>query len=128
MDGDVAWVAFSADHDWRPTARLTIAYKAGMRCPVTRACADEVVGAGKGAEIAAPVVDDAERLKTDPYWRLPPLHGEGQTSRSDGGVGESDAAAMSQDQRATIAEEPGSPDSPTLAAGAAVPPHEGEGG
>lgn len=75
----MAWVEFSADHDWRPTGGFTIAYKAGMRCAVTRACAAEAVGLGKAREIEPPPADHAIALKADPYWRPSPLNGEEET-------------------------------------------------
>lgn len=53
-DEDVAHVHFSADFDYHPTPRATIAYKAGWSGPVKRDCAAQAKLAGKAEEIAPP--------------------------------------------------------------------------
>lgn len=51
------WVRFTADHDFSPAAhggRVTIAYRAGQVCNVTRECAAAAVRAGRAEKCAAP--------------------------------------------------------------------------
>jgi len=46
------WFRFEKDYDFSPSAkggRVTIAYKAGMICNVTRECAEKAEAAGAGA-------------------------------------------------------------------------------
>lgn len=52
----MAWVLFTADHDYTPAndRRLVIAYKAGMRLNVPRACADAAVGLNRAQLVPAP--------------------------------------------------------------------------
>lgn len=67
----MAWVLFTADHDFRTGAlevAQTIAYRAGMRCSVLRECADQAVGLGRAVEIKTPKREHAERLAADPHW------------------------------------------------------------
>lgn len=47
----MARVRFTHDFDYKPTARSTIGYKAGMELTVKRECADQAVAAGKAVEI-----------------------------------------------------------------------------
>ncbi len=58
------WIHFTADMDWKPTAGVTVAYKAGWTGNVPRAAADKAVAAGKGVRLKAPrkgeVATDAE--------------------------------------------------------------------
>lgn len=49
----MAWVSIEQDHDYRSGLTIT-AYKAGWSGSVTQACADEVIGLGKGVKIKAP--------------------------------------------------------------------------
>lgn len=60
------WVEFDADFDFHPEAevRVTIEYKAGMRCQVTRECADK-----SGARAIRVSKADADKLRLDPFWR-----------------------------------------------------------
>lgn len=62
------WVEFEADFDFHPEAdaRLCIAYKAGMRCQVTREAFDKAPAAKR---IPNPSKADALKLLADPYWR-----------------------------------------------------------
>lgn len=41
------WLRFTADHNWKPTVKVTIAFKKGMVLFVTRACAAESIAKGK---------------------------------------------------------------------------------
>jgi hypothetical protein len=64
----MARVRFLADHDYRPTRRVTIAYKAGFVGTVKRDCADQAVALGKAVDLdaagemkpAAPTEESAE--------------------------------------------------------------------
>lgn len=71
---DMAWVRFTADHDHRTAlANQTTAYLKGMRCRVTRICAEVAKGLGRAEEIDAPDRATAERLAKDPFAKdLPP--------------------------------------------------------
>jgi len=46
----MARVRFIADFDYKPTKRVTVAYKAGMELTVKRDCAVKAVAAGKAVE------------------------------------------------------------------------------
>jgi len=48
----MARVRFTADFDYKPTARVTVAYKAGMEVTVKRDCAAKAVTAGKAVVIS----------------------------------------------------------------------------
>lgn len=63
------WVRFLADHDYRPAGdwRTTIAYKAGMRCSVTRECAEQA--GAKARAVRTPTRAAAASLTVDPFWR-----------------------------------------------------------
>jgi len=73
----MAWVRFTADHDHRVGAS-TVAYKAGMRCNVTRACRDEAVALGRAAAIRTPGKAAAQALAADPRWTGGPDGTEGR--------------------------------------------------
>lgn len=60
----MAWLRFTADMDWKPTAGTTIAYKAGMVLNVTRDCADKAIAAGKGVRLKAPRKGEAPDAET----------------------------------------------------------------
>lgn len=47
----MAWVRFTADHDWSPRYGVTIAYKEGMTLNVPRACATLAIAAGKAVRL-----------------------------------------------------------------------------
>jgi hypothetical protein len=49
----MARVRFIADHDYRPTRRVTVAYKAGYSGTVKRDCADQAVALGKAVDLDA---------------------------------------------------------------------------
>ncbi len=65
----MAWLRFTADWDFSPSAepRVTIAYLAGMRCPVTSEARDFALMHGVAVEIPTPRRELAARLKEDPY-------------------------------------------------------------
>jgi hypothetical protein len=63
----VARVKFSEDHDYRPSPRVVIAYKAGNVYSVKRDCADEAVALGRGVEIDPPSREERQR----PVMRTP---------------------------------------------------------
>ena len=44
-------VRFIADFDYKPTRRMTIAYRAGSEMTVKRDCARKAIAAGKAIEI-----------------------------------------------------------------------------
>ena len=44
------WVRFTADFDWKPTRRVTYAYRAGDQKMVTTPCALAAVAAGKAVK------------------------------------------------------------------------------
>lgn len=44
-------VRFTSDFDYKPTARSTIGYLAGMEENVKRECADQAIAAGKAVPI-----------------------------------------------------------------------------
>lgn len=54
------WIRFTANHDDRPHRRQLVAYKAGMRCCVTRRCGSAAIAAGKAEAIPTPNRDEAE--------------------------------------------------------------------
>lgn len=55
------WVKFTADHDFRMTRHAVRAYKAGMKCLVSQACAEEAIKAGKAVAINRDGSDDDGR-------------------------------------------------------------------
>lgn len=70
----MAWLEFKADFDWSPpefNGWSTTAYKAGMLCSVTTACAAAAVEAGAANRVRHPGKDNVEPLKADPFWRPP---------------------------------------------------------
>lgn len=53
------WVSFTADFDFRPTRRITLAYKAGQKLLVPTPAADAAEAAGAGKRIQKPKDDNA---------------------------------------------------------------------
>lgn len=53
------WVEFKSDYDWKPRSGITIGYLEGMKCNVTRTCAERAVAGGKAVRVyASKKVDD----------------------------------------------------------------------
>lgn len=50
----MARIRFSRDWDWKPSPRVTIAYRGGHEYTVKRECADAAVKDGAGKEIRPP--------------------------------------------------------------------------
>ena len=50
----MAWVAFTRDFDWRPNRQTVIAFKAGHRLSVTKACATQAIAKGAAEAVATP--------------------------------------------------------------------------
>jgi hypothetical protein len=48
------WVTFNRDFDWKPTAQVTITYRAGRQENVTRAAGEAAIAAGAAEEAKAP--------------------------------------------------------------------------
>lgn len=48
------WIRFTADFDFRPSRRLTLAYRAGMTLLVPTAAAEAAEAAGAGRRVARP--------------------------------------------------------------------------
>lgn len=67
----MAWVRFVRDYDFSPSAeyRVTIAYLAGGKYPVTSECRDFALMHGVAVEIPTPRREAAAQLKADPHWR-----------------------------------------------------------
>ncbi len=62
----MARVRFVSDHDYKPTAMSTIAYKAGMELTVKRECAEEAIAKGKAVEVDPPrKTDNSEIAEVD---------------------------------------------------------------
>jgi hypothetical protein len=63
----MAWVRFTADFDFKPSAAVTVGYLAGMVENVTTRCAAKTVAAGKAVRVketgkdAEPEVSDGRR-------------------------------------------------------------------
>lgn len=53
-------VRFVRDFDWRPRLGITIAYRAGMEMPVTRACARAACAAGAAVKPATKEKEDKD--------------------------------------------------------------------
>lgn len=64
----MAWARFTADFDWPPLAPSHVAYKAGMRVNVPRACLKAATAAGAAVAIKTPLRPHAEQLAKDPHW------------------------------------------------------------
>jgi hypothetical protein len=65
----MAWARFTADFDWPPLRAWHVAYKAGMRCNVPRACSRGRLAAGAAVAIEAPPTRAHRRAaEGDPYW------------------------------------------------------------
>ncbi len=50
----MAWVRFTADFDYHPRPRVTIAYKTGMVMRVKRDCANQATALGRAVEMPPP--------------------------------------------------------------------------
>jgi hypothetical protein len=53
------WVTFDRDFDFRPTRRVTLAYRAGSTLLVTTPAAEAAVAAGKARRAPKPKADNA---------------------------------------------------------------------
>ncbi|WWT40017.1 hypothetical protein [Nostoc phage Nsp-JY10] len=47
----MAKVLFTHDFDYKPTPRITIGYRAGMKKTVKRECADRAIASGKAVSL-----------------------------------------------------------------------------
>lgn len=52
------WFSFSADFDYRPTRRVTLAYRAGATLLIPTAAAEAAEAAGAGKRVPKPKVID----------------------------------------------------------------------
>lgn len=50
----MAWVRFTANFDYHPRPRVTIAYKTGMALRVKRDCANQAIALGRAEEVPTP--------------------------------------------------------------------------
>lgn len=52
------WFSFTADFDFRPTRRVTLAYRAGATLLITTPAAEAAEAAGAGKRVPKPKVSD----------------------------------------------------------------------
>lgn len=62
-------VLFSADHDYNPNGRVTIAYKAGWSGPVPAPCGRCAIELGRATEVDAPTREEAAQTGPVPVLR-----------------------------------------------------------
>ena len=53
------WFSFTTDFDFRPTRRVTLAYKAGSTILIPTPAAEAAEAAGAGRRVQRPKADDA---------------------------------------------------------------------
>lgn len=45
------WLRFTGNFDWKPKASVTLGYRVGDVCNVTRGCAEKALAAGKAVKL-----------------------------------------------------------------------------
>lgn len=75
-EADMTWVRFTEHHDDREPAAgeqaPTTAYRQGMRCCVTRACAERAKKLRRAIDVPTPNAELAARLAANPWHEDPP--------------------------------------------------------